>query len=88
MDTDQPINNNNLANIQSPQINTTSRDNDLEFGDVVFTWTTDQTKCEMTSIIVTPTRECNPDHPYDIHIIREVYTAPGTAARSGQSVST
>lgn len=69
----EQVDSNDLFPLQCPTVSS-SRLNNLEFGDMVYTWTIDPKIYELTGMIITPTKECHPDRPYVIHILGQDYS--------------
>merc|ERR1711974_492591 len=66
------VNSCELLPLQSPTVSTSSP-NDLKFGDMVHTWTTDPNSYALMGMVITPTKNCHPDRQYVVHILGHGY---------------
>ena len=66
------VNSCELLPLQSPTVSTSSP-NDLKFGDMVYTWTTDPNSYVLMGTVITPTKNCHPDRQYVVHILGDDY---------------
>ena len=66
------VNSCELLPLQSPTVSTSSP-NDLKFGDIVYTWTTDPNSYVLEGTVITPTKNCHPDRQYVVHILGNDY---------------